>query len=93
MELNIDVQLSIDRVEPKLEIQPLQKKEVKLKFCKVFLWALLLTFFCKSNHVATKEILAYWVLEKPQHDHYNPNSPPIGRKDLYKPSKLHNCIL
>jgi hypothetical protein len=26
MELNIDVQLSIDRVEPKLEVQPLQKR-------------------------------------------------------------------
>jgi hypothetical protein len=31
---------------------------------------LLLTFFCKSNHVAIKEILASRILEKPQHDHY-----------------------
>ncbi len=41
---------------------------------------LLLTFFCKSNHVVVKEILASHVLEKPQHDHYNPNSSPIGLK-------------
>ncbi len=27
MELNIDVKLSIDRVESKLEIQPLQKRK------------------------------------------------------------------
>lgn len=40
MELNTDVQLSIDRVEPKLKIQPLQKRKGELKFCKVFLWVL-----------------------------------------------------
>jgi hypothetical protein len=38
MELNIDVQLSIDKTEPKLKLH-FRKEEVELKFCKV-LWVL-----------------------------------------------------